>query len=338
MSDVKFAHVGLGKCASTFLQTGWMRDPAYHLTDASQFAASGRALAATGKPLPKISPTQRISSAPEAQSNHVVSSELFTFATGKNVSEITIALKNLHRFSAKILNAVVGPTTILVMIRDPIQWMRSAHSQIIRQGGGCTFEEFMRSHNDWIKSSLDLERITTEFSRQHKEVVILAAEDLRNDSDFFWGAYESGLQSPRLQFAPEDLEVNKSLSADTLNRLAVFNRFRVAITQFLASNERYRGEAQKFTEVGQEYDKLRGEHDSSDTHFDWVARRFFEFSEAAAQNELDQFLSGVNFIGGNVSDRVKTELRDNFMRPLDGLDSVSDRSREGYLSSLAAEG
>ena len=125
-------HIGLGKCMSTYLQNTWARDPAIRNIEGRQVAqAVNQAMvnhAQSGAELPEFDLSFKSADVP----NRVLTAEGFTFSF-LNDAEMGKFIPLKHRFVARTL-AGFAPR-VLMVVRDPVAWIASAHAQSINQGG-----------------------------------------------------------------------------------------------------------------------------------------------------------------------------------------------------------
>jgi hypothetical protein len=329
MPKLRFVHVGLGKCASTYLQNAWNQDPHYSLIDFRAHAKVGREFAALEKKIPTT--WQRLS-LPEVSGQFVISScESFLYGYDTDPKRATTTMGSLFDNSAQIISSITDAQKILVMVRDPLAWARSAYTQAIKQGGSETFSEFLSDYATWVQRSLDLRKIRKVFGRRARSVVFLSADDLRHRPDWFWGRYESLLECPRPnQPAVNPLARNESLSEQNIKRLLVFNRYRRMFREFLDAPGSY---PETFKD---EYEGIVKRIPELDSYFDWLSRRCFEFADESLSAGVDGLLSTDDVLGGQLSNETKDCLRESFHAELAGLCSVSDEAKSQYERSLSS--
>lgn len=332
MPKLRFVHVGLGKCASTYLQNAWGQDPRYNLVDSSAYANSGRKFAAQEKKIPVISQRLAVTEAPGQFA--VSSCESFLYGYDTDLKIATTMLRSLFGNSAQIISSITDAQKILVMVRDPVAWARSAYTQAIKQGGSETFSEFLDDYATWIQRSLDLRKIRQVFDSRSLSVVFLSADDLRHRPDWFWERYESLLECPRPnQPAENPLANNESLSEQNIKRLVVFNRYRRMFREFFNSPGAYPAASPA---LRGEYDALLKKLPELDSDFNWVSRRFFEFADESLLSGADGLLTTEDVLDGQVSSEAKAGLRESFLAELAGLCSVSDEAKSQYERSLSS--
>ena len=332
MPKLRFVHVGLGKCASTYLQNAWGQDPRYSLIDFKAYAKVGREFAAQEKKIPTT--WQRLA-LPEVPGQFAVSScESFLYSYYTDPKKASTTMGSLFSNSAQIISSITDAQKILVMVRDPVAWARSAYTQAIKQGGSETFSEFLGDYATWVQRSLDLRKIREVFGLRDRSVVFLSADDLRHRPDWFWGRYESLLECPRPnEPAVNPLGHNGSFSEQNTKRLLVFNRYRRMFREFLHDPGSYPETSPVFRD---EYEDISKKISELDSYFNWVSRRCFEFADESLSSGIDGLLSTDDVLGGQLSNETKACLRESFLAELAGLSSISDEAKGQYERSLGS--
>lgn len=125
----------------------------------------------------------------------------------------------------QLLATMFGPLAdkILIVIRDPVDWIRSAYAQMLKEGGSLSVETYIREFKLSIEKNLDLRALVTFWQQYDAEIVILPMELYKADQDAFWIAYEGNLgmrrpESSRSQYIManpsfyETLEVHRSVN------------------------------------------------------------------------------------------------------------------------------
>jgi len=330
MSQLRFVHVGLGKCASTYLQSAWIQDARYVAVDSSAYAVSGRKFAAQEKKIPAISQRLSVNEMPGQYAMSSCESFLYGYDTDPKVA--TTMMRSLFDNSAQIISSIVDTQKILVVVRDPVAWVQSAFTQAIKQGGSETYAEFLDTYGTWIQRSLDLRKINELFGRRFDTVALMSSDDLRHRPDFFWGRYESIFDCPRPN-EPKTipLQQNESLSKENIKRLMVFNRFRKMFRQFFDAPGMY----QKSSPIlGNEYEGLLEKFPQLNSDFNWIARRFFEFADEELLSDADHLLGAADVFAGEVSRGICSTLRASFLEVLADVSSISDEAKSQYERSL----
>lgn len=185
-----FLHIGLGKCASSYLQTVWDRDAGHHSFNFLKVANVVRELVEKreNRPLSFNLPVS-------PGTTRVATCEGLTWGW-INQSTRHDLIPELHRMGASLLGRAGAPRTVLLMVRDPIDWIRAAHEQSVKEGGVDARSAFLVSHDRFIRHVLNLESLGAAYEASGFRIVILSADELRADPDAFWARYEARLDAP----------------------------------------------------------------------------------------------------------------------------------------------
>ena len=199
MTKLDFIHIGLGKCMSTRLQHLWNADLRYN-------AMSARDIAAAVDQIIQRNPenTGQIASEldkinlnfPEFDDGliNMMTSEDLTFSY-LHKPELGKAIAAKDKATAKLLAQLTDK--VLMLVRNPVDWIRSCHAQQVKEGGSVSLHEYLRSHREIILNNLNLERRIREWSSHGAEVILLPVELASQDEDRFWLAYEERLEASR---------------------------------------------------------------------------------------------------------------------------------------------
>lgn len=195
MTQLDFIHIGLGKCMSSRLQGHWGEDAAYNALNADaisgaidQFvrddAASGEqidaGLARLNLNFPAFDPNV----------TNILTSEALTFSYLHN-PELGEAIVRKDEAASKLLAPLTDK--VLLMVRNPVSWIKSCYAQQIKEGGCVPLDTYLASHRAIILNNLNLERRIAAWSRFGAEVVLLPMELARQNDAAFWSAYEERL-------------------------------------------------------------------------------------------------------------------------------------------------
>ncbi|WP_417486797.1 hypothetical protein [Maricaulis sp.] len=327
----KFIHFGLPKCGSTFLQSVWGLDGGYTSVSLARAANSARQLALQGASasLPHIDLGVRAG----AGTNLVASAEGFSWAyLGRPAEQDRIA--DLHRIAAAMTGQARIAPVALFMVRDPVDWIRSTHEQVIRRGDHDTGRAYLAKHRALIERVLDLRHIEEVFGAHFERVVFLSADEMRHDPDRFWNRYEAELDVPRPdrtsieRVSESDRHANASLQ-ERLVPMARMNRVLSGIMDAWAGIEGAPGTVKKEFEVfGSPFDKARV----------WASRRVSEYSSA---EQIESLLGGAfagmadGFTDLPLDEALRSHLRRQFCDLIDTRDTIPDSLKASYRAALA---
>ncbi|NND89982.1 MAG: hypothetical protein HKN42_03900 [Granulosicoccus sp.] len=141
-----------------------------------------------------------------------------------------------QRFLAELL----GHTSrkVLIMIRDPLDWMVSAHAQHVREGGCVALRDYAQLYRSVMLNNLNLQATADFWKAAGCEIVILPIELYRQNRTAFWSAYETRLGVD----APDSREVDlgpigaNTTNYDTLDLHQTLNAALTAMQEIVANN------------------------------------------------------------------------------------------------------
>jgi hypothetical protein len=216
MNKFPLVHIGLGKSASTSLQSIWQASTNYNFFSANQLGLNAEQIimdniddidSLVGKlnalRLPPPSQTGDVSD--------IVSSEGLTF-TWIDSPELApfIPLKQ------KALANAIGPVCekVLLLCRNPVDWIRSMHAQSVKEGGSARLTDYLTSHSEVIKNNMDLNGILSYWMDAGCEVAVLPFELFVSDPAAFWMYYTNLLGLP----LPDEHAMNLSVFGKNTTR------------------------------------------------------------------------------------------------------------------------
>jgi len=326
-----FIHFGLPKCGSTFLQGVWGEDKRYTAADLTGAAQACRQLAAKGQTtaLPKLDFSLRA----RAGTTLVASSEGFSWAfLGR--PQLLERIRVLHTVGAKVTGAAGISDTALFMVRNPLDWIRAAHEQTIKEGGWLNGGEFLAQRRALVECVLDLKHIQSAFKGPFKRVLFLSADEMRQDPEAFWERYARLLRVPRPEAAAiQTVRESSAFSNTSLKTraplLARLNRVMGGVGSIWEAREGLPPDLLKERELLlPKYHQTRV----------WAARRA---AEASTDTELEALIGGAHaemsagFSDLPLDDALKAYLRTHFCDVLDAHDTVPDALKADYRTALA---
>lgn len=329
--QAKFIHFGLPKCGSTFLQSVWGEDKQYTASNLGAAANAARQLAAKGQltGLPRLD----FGVTPKAGTTLIASSEGFAWAY-MDQPKLLPKIADLHRVAASITGQARISHTALFLVRNPLDWVRAAHEQSIKEGGFGNGTEFLATHGALVEHALDLAHIQATYSQHFQRVVFLSADEMRHEPDAFWARYKAALDAPiprgaaLKRVAEDDSYSNVSLR----ERMVMFARLNKVIGGVATA---WAGFRKVPAHVAKERDHFLAQFNQSRL---WAARRVSELSSA---DELQALLGGAHdditegFTDLPLSDALKAHLRTRFCDVIDTIDTIPDALKTSYREALA---
>ena len=190
-----FIHIGLGKCMSSRLQGYWQLDEGTHSMSASGISNAIDEVIRGGFPDTKAIREQcaqiNINFPPSIPGSvNMLTSESLTFSF-LHEPEMGEMIVTKDAIASELLSGLSDK--ILMLVRDPIEWITSCYAQQVKEGGLIAMNAYLDSHRAVILNNLDLTRRVREWSRTGAEVIVLPIELARRDDVLFWDAYETRL-------------------------------------------------------------------------------------------------------------------------------------------------
>ena len=314
-------HIGLGKCMSTYLQNTWARDPAIRNIEGRQVAqAVNQAMvnhAQSGAELPEFDLNFKSADVP----NRVLTAEGFTFSF-LNDAEMGKFIPLKHRFVARTL-AGFAPR-VLMVVRDPVAWIASAHAQSINQGGFRDRQAFVKECRASVLNNLNIDGIMQAYADEGFEMVVLPMELLAEEPDHFWALLEQtcGLATPSNRRSLSRTDENRT-HHDKLALAATLNRVQAR----LADGVRRGGEADAEAVL-----QTLGHAQA------WGARRGLSGADEETLADLHTLVNcadAEDFLAYEVDEDFVGALRRDFITPLESVETVAPMLGR-YTASLDA--
>ncbi|MBE59198.1 MAG: hypothetical protein CMD66_07365 [Gammaproteobacteria bacterium] len=141
----------------------------------------------------------------------------------------------------KLLATMFGPLAdkILIIIRNPIDWIRSAYSQSLKEGGSLGPDEYISDFRVSIEKNLDLRALVAYWEQFEAEVVILPMELFKENEESFWIAYERMLKMSRPESSRSQKVVANPSFYETLEIHQSINKILSILETACVENEEY---------------------------------------------------------------------------------------------------
>lgn len=325
-----FIHIGLPKCASTYLQLLWGRDQSYTRKNPSGLVKLCRDLALSGS-------RQRVDLGPIdplAGENRVISSEGFSWC-GLNAPEQQGAIAALQETAARVLGEARLADKVLVVVRDPVDWLRACHEQSLKEGGCDGYADFLKSQRRLCEGVLDLRHLLDAFGAHFDEVVVLSADQMKEAPQDFWATYSARLQvaAPALPDERDDTlqyNSNRRLGERAL-LLARLNRLGQTLGAAYAGLAGYYA-----TALPKEIEQLKP---TATVLWKWYHRRLVEYASDEALAPLaEQFdlSDDGTFQQVFVDAELHRRIEERYLQPLEGIATIPPALTARYRTSLDA--
>lgn len=235
----------------------------------------------------------------------VISEEAFSFSF-LHSPELASYIPAKQEFLANLISE--HASKVLLMVRNPIDWIASTQSQQIKEGGFVGLRDYLNSHRDIILANLDLKALKEFWTKSGAELVILPIELARSDEPRFWQEYEKRLGFDR----PSNMDVELGAIGENKTIYETVDIHRTS-NELLSKLEGIidRSEFKDKDNAKRAIDYTRR----------WSVRRALTFAEAEDIKELETILG--------IDDNLKTS---NAMKlDQDFADQISD----SFISVLA---
>ena len=193
-------HVGLAKCASTTLQNSWANSSNYVGYFSHDLVTTVReSVTKNQSDLPKFKRllAQNGMNAEAFSATNadylVISNESMTDSGVTTATPLQFT-RDVQDCIAISLEACVD--RLLVVVRDPLAWIRSSYYQRVKQGFAYEIAEFIEDRGQNILENLDLGGVLGRFGRLDASPVVLPLELLEVAENKFWQEYEGRLGFP----------------------------------------------------------------------------------------------------------------------------------------------
>lgn len=327
--ELALLHVGLMKTATSYLQTVWSRQPEVALARSGSFGIMNafRKAILNGELNPKANLDIKTDQDLLEGQKIVISNEGFStaFLNGDRASQEKVGAY-IEYCGAMLGRLLPDLNNVLIVVRDPISWIRSIHVQSIKEGGFLSASEFVQKQASYLLHSLDLRLIVQSYRSQFENTRVLHYELLRSNETAFWETLRDwfGLPVPRVPVEDQ----NKSPSQFDTQLLARLNRIGGCLMSGLVSVDPY--------PFPDERNKLIDAYSGSAI---WVNRRFVEYAEDASKVAVAESLglSGVDpsFFDFELPSELKEKLERDFIGFLEQVDGFDSSVLQSYRSSLS---
>lgn len=206
----QFFHIGLPKCASTSLQALWATDANCTFILLKEAAKHAREITLSSGPDAKSFPKLNIKTPNnDLKKKCIGSSEGLTWAF-LDAPDLQGRLPDYHRSAARLLGGANATEDILITVRNPIDWIKSAHGQHIKTGGHKNMTDYLTDNENFVRGTLDLEVIVSAWQKHFPNITIIPLEHLVRDQEYFWQRYENSLKTSRPTRANEVANIKKN--------------------------------------------------------------------------------------------------------------------------------
>lgn len=196
-----FVHIGYGKCMSTFLQTTWSKSGNCDFVSGVGLSTKIDGIVEPKREHPEHLPDLKLAQeqmpARRPGRHSMLSSEGFTFSWLTRPE-----MGNYVLLKQKYVASQLGGLTrkVLILVRSPVSWIKSAHAQLIKQGGHAPMSGFVRDYRAVVLNNLNLKMLISFWQEYDVQTVVLPIELFKDNEAGFWSQYCEQLGVPRPDF------------------------------------------------------------------------------------------------------------------------------------------
>lgn len=317
--EFAFVHIGMLKTATTYMQNLWFRNERYCLSWKGNINFKNQLRNAIINNNFNDNFKIIIDTDQEYKKGQklVISNE--GFSTGylnetKYQDKIPEFVDNVSRILGKL---PVTNENLLLVVREPISWIRSTYIQAVKQGWSGTAQDFVNDQALILKHSLNLDYIFYCYSRYFNNILILPYEILKEDESHFWSIISEHFKVPLVEERLHKLNVSFDLKRVYI--LSKMNEMSRSLLDVLANSKSY-------TNSDERNQLIKGYSQSGK----WVHRRFVEH---ASENQLNDIYNLFN-IENIPDDFLEFKLPEELIRDIKNnyIDFLQDFIDKKYLS------
>lgn len=163
---------------------------------------------------------------------------------------------------------------LLIVIREPVSWVRSMYIQSIKEGSFGSAQDFIDKQSTFIKHSLDMEHIVKCYERYFNNIMVLPYELFKKDESLFWDIISHSFNTPAVKTRIKK-RINESLDLKRVFLLSKLNETSRIITDAILNSKEYTNY--------QEKQNLSNNYTNSGK---WIHRRYVEYADDEQLNRL----------------------------------------------------
>lgn len=308
MDSFDLIHIGHGKCLSTLLQRRWSKSAHYnffHGLDAGN--ALSQAFLSGG-----IDPaSQRIDIRLNRDKPNLLSYEGFLYFgcaedTAPHHRHLTLQRQAHIAQALKPLG-----DKVLMVLRDPLDWIASSHAQYVKYGGALPLQRYFEYFRRPLLDNLDLARSLEIWEGQDFRPVALAVEDYR-DPARFWQSYEAQTGLPAPEEADDDALADNQTDQAALPARAAANELFDEVQRLIERQPPHLSNPERKAEQKVLVDAMAKVKQ-------WGLRRAFETMDADALARFSDRLAladETSFRRLQLDPEAQRHLRRNYLAPL----------------------
>lgn len=317
-----FTHIGMFKTATTYMQNLWLNNEKYTLSWQGNinFMRKFRNAVAKGENLNNFSIDIETDRQRVEGEHLIISNEGFSGAYLNKLEYQDKGSKFISEISMVLGSLEVTNENLLILVREPLSWIKSAFIQSIKQGGYGSAQKFVNTQKGFLLNSLNLSHILSSYSRYFNNILVLPFELLKDDEDKLWQAISDEFNVPLVKNRMQKLNV--SLDLKRVFILSKMNEMSDKAVSTISTAKSYKRKREKKNIIS-------GYKQSSK----WVHRRFVEH---AKKKEIDELYKLFNLGKNDIPDDFyELELPDDLIKVIENnyFNVLEGRIDKKYIRS-----
>lgn len=252
--------------------------------------------------------------------NLIISNEGFSSAYLNKLEHQHRGSKFISEISRVLGSLEVTNDNLLISVRDPLSWIKSAFIQSIKQKGHGSVQKFINNQKGFLLNSLNLNHILSSYSHYFNNILILPFELLKNNEDKLWQTISDEFNIPLVENRMQELNV--SLDLKRVFILSKMNEMSAEAVSTISNAKSYKNEREK-------KNIINGYKQSGK----WVHRRFVEH---AKEKEIDQLYNLFNLSEDDIPDDFYNfDLPDDLIKVIENcyFEVLEGQIEDEYLRS-----
>lgn len=336
--EIVCIHIGMVKTATTYIQDTWGNDPTFCVSHLGclPLIECLQEQARTGHAVNKQIDIRTDRPFVEGQ-KVVISNEAFSTAFMNGPPEIQ---NNIYSYislcSESLGNFFPDCHNLLLVVRDPKSWIKSIYKQWIKEGNFGDCQHFINTHEPFLKATLDLKHIVTNFGKKFNNILILPYELLKNNQTMFWQCWSGHFSIPIPRPAIKVLKSNVSAADKNIYLLSCLNRLSTKLFKTIENSVSYQNFVKRSPSLRAEWDSFQNSYFTIDK---WVHRRFAEYAKETEIDELYKMFHisspSSDFFDITISPELGSHIKENFFSFLRTKKLIEEQYIDLYESNLS---
>lgn len=283
-----FVHIGLPKVASTYIQNVFAATGFIEPFSADKLREVIRQKA--------ILPGLPVSALDKLNFNLIETNKMFCCISDEGLTWSFVNdppsqhyIEKYQEMCARLVGGRHFSAIGFMMVRNPVDWIRSAHAQSIKEGGSQPLQAFVQQQRRLIQAVLDVRNFLHFWEKYFDKFLILPLEGLKEDEVRFWKAFLNGIRHSELWQKGIEASVKKTNKSNALpySRLPLLARLNEFINQL---DTEFTNLTNYAPEGAEERRRLLHVYRYNSI---WVNRRLVEYGTDEQMTRLTRLVGGV---------------------------------------------